>query len=523
MPTTCAVVGCHNRQSKQCGLSFYRFPKDKDRCRLWMAFVSRRNPDGTPWQPGSGDHVCSDHFISGRKSDLPSSPDFVPSVHSKELDLPRCPTRSEDSYRRFERVKTCARLRDQHSNALEKNRQEVELEQAWRNAIRRAITHDHTYANSEGKLVSFEEPLNEEHSDQELASDERRDENKEVNRELLRDSEYAGIPVEVGKTRSNDEIKALHYCLFSLTECQTEMDWFAVETKISMLDKKLKDRPEISVETVLEGNDKVTRFYTGLPTYGMFLALVEYLEPKALQLRAWRSSETSTSNAVDGLCQRGSSSRCFTSLSVANQLFAVLIRLRRGLDSLDVCIRFKISETTYSRMFTTWILFLSKELRALFPFPSRQQVVQWMPKCFNNFRNTRIIIDCYEVECQHPSGLMNSSVTYSQYKSHNTWKILVGCTPAGLVSFVSEVWGGRISDKELTEKSGLLDLLESGDAIMADKGFDIQETIAKRGILLNIPPRLESRQKQMPALDIERTRRIAELRIHVERVIGRGQ
>ena len=166
-----------------------------------------------------------------------------------------------------------------------------------------------------------------------------------------------------------------HCCLFALTECQTEMDWFAVETNISMLENKLKDRPEICVETVLKGNDKVTRFYTGMPTYGAFLALVEYLEPKALQLRAWRSSETSTSNAMDGLCQRGNSSRCFTSLSVANQLFAVLIRLRRGLDSLDVCIRFKISETTYSRMFTTWILFLSKELRALFPFPSRQQVV----------------------------------------------------------------------------------------------------------------------------------------------------
>ena len=146
----------------------------------------------------------------------------------------------------------------------------------------------------------------------------------------------------------------------------------------------------------------------------------------------------------DELCQRRSTSRCFMSLSVANQLFAVLIQLRRGLESLDVYIQFQINETTYSCMFTTWILFISKELRALFPFPSRQQVLQWMPNCINNFRSTCIITDCYKVECQHPSALMKSSVMYSQYKSHNTWNVLVGCTPAGLVSFISEAQGGHV-------------------------------------------------------------------------------
>jgi len=100
----------------------------------------------------------------------------------------------------------------------------------------------------------------------------------------LGESEETGILVKVGKNFIN-EMKALHH-FFVLTECQTEMDWFAVETKINLLQKKLEDRPKISVETVLKGNDKLTRFYNGMPTYDLFLALAEYLEPKALAIES---------------------------------------------------------------------------------------------------------------------------------------------------------------------------------------------------------------------------------------------
>ena len=100
---------------------------------------------------------------------------------------------------------------------------------------------------------------------------------------------------------------------------------------------------------ILASNDKLTRLYKDLPTYDAFMALVAYLEPKARDMVAWNSSHT---KELD-LKGRQGGSRCFHSMSVANQLFSVVICLRLGLLVADVCVHFGISEGTYSRLFTT--------------------------------------------------------------------------------------------------------------------------------------------------------------------------
>ena len=61
-------------------------------------------------------------------------------------------------------------------------------------------------------------------------------------------------------------------------------------------------------------------------------------------------------------------------------------------------------------------------------------------------------------------------------------------TSSGVISFVSKGYEGSISDRNLVELNGLLDKLEPGDEVMADKGFTIHDLLTPCGIRLNIPP-----------------------------------
>ena len=50
-------------------------------------------------------------------------------------------------------------------------------------------------------------------------------------------------------------------------------------------------------------------------------------------------------------------------------------------------------------------------------------------------------------------------------------------TPNGAFNFVSEAWGGRTSDVHVTRESGFYNILETHDAVMANRGFTIAEEL----------------------------------------------
>jgi hypothetical protein len=100
-----------------------------------------------------------------------------------------------------------------------------------------------------------------------------------------------------------------------------------------------------------------------------------------------------------------------------------------------------------------------------------------------------------------------------------TWQVLIGISSNGVITHVSDLWSGSNSDKQITKSSGLIDKCEPGDAIMGDTGFFISDFCTPKGIYLIVPP--TKKNGKLSKHEVEQTRRIANLRIQVERAMER--
>ena len=113
-----------------------------------------------------------------------------------------------------------------------------------------------------------------------------------------------------------------------------------------------------------------------------------------------------------------------------------------------------------------------------------------------------------------PTNLTARHQTYSNNKSHNTVKYLVGMSPAGANTFMSSGWGGRVSDKQITVRI----LWPS-----RSKWWDTSRSWfyhQRCGATLRMP-HFTRGKKQRSAQEVETSRRLSNVRIHIERIIFR--
>ena len=490
----CAVVGCSNRSGrnkkghKKDGkkVSFFRIPaiiKHTDNRDLklstkrrdgYLAAISRDDLT-TEMLDNSDYRVCSDHFVDREPAKLYdfTNPNWLPT-----LNLGHTKQKSNSDYRRHERAKRRGdeqRVREEEEclftqqvevvgiTELDIITNEIVLEIIRETAEEEAITESSIVKVADCLIFDCVE----------FCLSDVIKETMEF--EITRRSE--------GKCKCASEIKALNE---ELRICRSTID---------CLSMKLKEQLPPFCEESLK-DDSVVLFHTGLPNFKVLKAIFDHV--------------------LQTLPNEGVSK-----LTPFQEFMCTMLKLRLNTPLQGLAYQFGICKATVSRIILKWLTQLDIRLQDLIIWPDRESLRKTMPMCFQESfgKKVAVIIDCFEIFLDRPSNLQARAYTWSNYKHKNTCKVLIGIVPQGTVAFVSEAWGGRSSDKYITEHCGILKKLLPGDVILADRGFDIAESVGTMQARLHIPAFTKGKS-QLSALEVEETRSIANVRIHVERVIG---
>ena len=251
---------------------------------------------------------------------------------------------------------------------------------------------------------------------------------------------------------------------------------------------------QLNIEEQLISTDSKIRFYTGIPTKSLFLWMVTFC------------------SAVLPECKV----MCPQSI-----LLYIFMKVRLNLHHQDLAYRFNVFVATILDILNKGLPKTAEKLSFLIQWPDKDNLIRNMPNVFKlSCPKCVSIINCFEVFIQRPGHLTARAQTWSNYKHNNTIQFLVSITPTGSISYISKAFGGRTSDKVITQHSGYLDKLEHGNQVLTDRGFLIAKELANRNATLIIPDFTKGKS-QLSAKEVDTTRKIAHVRIHVKRAIER--
>ena len=309
----------------------------------------------------------------------------------------------------------------------------------------------------------------------------------------------------------------LNACLHR--ECQRlEKEKLDLNTQIHVLKQKVRSYEKKSNGDRILKNDSDVLFFTGLDFRAIFLKLHEFVVP--FVKRCWKGlhqvSKTVKRQFTASPKKFGPSRK----LSSNDELLLTLMQLRLGLLNRDLANRFQISPTLCSQIFNGWLTALSQTISSVIYWAPKEVVHETKPPRYNHLPGIRAIIDCSEVFIETPKDPLLQTLTWSDYKHHNTFKYLISVAPNSAITYISPAYGGRASDKSITLDCGFLDMCDQYDLIQADKGFNIGNECAARLLTLHVPPG-KCGSAQMTTAAVNKTKHIANLRILVEQIIRR--
>ena len=521
----CAVFGCHNsgkrldKWSREicevhnsfrgktpcvCEPPFKLFPfptikKNSDARKRWIKLLKRQDLRGKLWEPKPSSRVCSAHFVSGKPTDDNPDPVLklgyqspVSSLRRRKLPTERTPPLPLKRSRKSETHETVT-----DTDFANPSTSRVGGHEFPSTATKHKKSVDDTSIGSES-MGDFGPNAND---------------TKQSNKShIFSDHGYCYGWQDMAKPDFCFKENCLKEKHTKAEELRKLRDYInELEQKLEQCRSKIKANENKGLRYTDLRKDATVRQLTGIPTRGAFDKLFCLVNKNVKKVNFWVGPTRSVKKGRNfkRTPKKFGPQRV---LSKKDEFLLTLMKLRLGSTSADLAQRFGIGPTTVSNVFTTWIKILSKELGFLVYNPSKDVVKKTLPAKFKKpgYSNVRHIIDCTEIFIETPSNPTVRAATWSDYKHHNTAKVLVSITPNGAFNFVSKAWGGRTSDVNVTRESSFYDMCEPYDEVMADRGFTIAEDLILRHCKLHIPPGRRGKE-QFSKAEVNKTKKIANL------------
>ena len=465
----CCVPECTNNFRNKPDLHYYRIPKSESARKYYK--IALRNE--TLKLDSNQTRICSVHFEGGEKLSRNHLPTIFPWTRQSK---PRREITKHELVPKKKKVRTSTNNIDE---SLTKSVESPVTTQAQTKINSLEVTQNSSYPR-EGQPEEIQQ-------------------NVCVNEHSQTDTDLASFEEVLRKLCQLEEEN---------TELRENCEQLTKENK--RLNSELRKSAVFDIGKYKDNPDDIA-FYTGLSDYEMFIMCFNLVKDSAKNISYNHDRKHCDLNKIN---QPGRP----RALTTFQEFTMVMMRLRLGLFERDLAHRFNVSTMSVSRITRSWLRFLRAEFEPLIQIPPSDVLKYYMPKVFKQIcPDTVIIVDCTEFQMEKPSSLDAQSACYSSYKSTNTMKALLGITPSGVVSFVSELFPGSTSDREITMQSGLLDKLKRGDEVTADKGFNCQDELASVGAVL-VTPKFLKDKRQFSTKETEHNKTIASLRVHVERL-----
>lgn len=225
--------------------------------------------------------------------------------------------------------------------------------------------------------------------------------------------------------------------------------------------------------------------YTGFMSYRVIKSFYNKFEMWQQSAQKW-SKAHSKDESPEELCQGSNES----GLQAFDEFILYQMFVHGGLTEKDLSARFMVPESTVSNLITSWTCALHTFLVSIPVWPTKEHLRKdmlpnalWKAK----YANTRVVLECARLKLDSLSSLIFTCQLNTKSSSKSLFqakKGLVGLAPNGVVIFVSSLMSDLLQNEDVIIESGILDLCDRGDAIVAESSFSLKEECFRRALKL---------------------------------------